>query len=142
MGYSQVSHCTSEFDVTDYIRSGKNTLAVLVLKWCDGTYLEDQDKFRMTGIFRDVYLLKRPEAVLYDYFTTTKLLGSTAEVEVCAKFLGSAAETVNIRIQDMDGNTVAAGGFKETAEGEYSHKAVFTIMEPKLWNPETPYLYP
>lgn len=58
MGYSQVSHCTSEFDVTDYIRSGKNTLAVLVLKWCDGTYLEDQDKFRMTGIFRDVYLLK------------------------------------------------------------------------------------
>lgn len=141
VGYSQVSHCTSEFDVTDYIRSGKNTLAVLVLKWCDGTYLEDQDKFRMTGIFRDVYLLKRPEAVLYDYFTTTKLLGSTADVEICAKFLGSAAETVNIRIQDMDGNTVAAGGFKETAEGEYSHKAVFTIMEPKLWNPETPYLY-
>lgn len=59
-----------------------------------------------------------------------------------AKFLAGAAETVNIRIQDMDGNTVAAGGFKETAEGEYSHKAVFTIMEPKLWNPETPYLYP
>ena len=141
VGYSQVSHCTSEFDVTDFIRNGKNTLAVLVLKWCDGTYLEDQDKFRMTGIFRDVYLLKRPEAVLYDYFTTTKLLGSTAEVEICAKFLGNAAETVNIRIQDMDGNTVAAGGFKETAEGEYSHKAVFTIMEPKLWNPETPYLY-
>ena len=79
VGYSQVSHCTSEIDVTDYIRSGKNTLAVLVLKWCDGTYLEDQDKFRMTGIFRDVYLLKRPEAVLYDYFTTTKLLGSTAD---------------------------------------------------------------
>ena len=141
VGYSQVSHCTSEFDVTDFIRNGKNTLAVLVLKWCDGTYLEDQDKFRMTGIFRDVYLLKRPEAVLYDYFTTTKLLGSAAEVEICAKFLGNAAETVNIRIQDMDGNTVAAGGFKETAEGEYSHKAVFTIMEPKLWNPETPYLY-
>ena len=141
VGYSQVSHCTSEFDVTDFIRNGKNTLAVLVLKWCDGTYLEDQDKFRMTGIFRDVYLLKRPEAVLYDYFTTTKLLGSTAEVEICAKFLGNAAETVNIRIRDMDGNTVAEGGFKETAEGEYSHKAVFTIMEPKLWNPEVPYLY-
>ena len=85
VGYSQVSHCTSDFDVTDFIRHGKNTLAVLVLKWCDGTYLEDQDKFRMTGIFRDVYLLKRPEAVLYDYFTTTKLLGSTAEVKICAK---------------------------------------------------------
>ena len=52
----------------DHLKEGTNTLAVLVLKWCDGTYLEDQDKFRMTGIFRDVYLLKRPESVLYDYF--------------------------------------------------------------------------
>lgn len=55
-GYSQVSHATSEFDVTDVIEEGENTIAVLVLKWCDGSYLEDQDKFRMSGIFRDVYL--------------------------------------------------------------------------------------
>ena len=60
IGYSQVSHCTSEFDVTEALTEGKNRLAVLVLKWCDGSYLEDQDKFRMSGIFRDVYLLKRP----------------------------------------------------------------------------------
>ena len=59
VGYSQVSHATSEFDVTDVLADGENTLAVLVLKWCDGTYLEDQDKFRMSGIFRDVYLLNR-----------------------------------------------------------------------------------
>ena len=71
VGYSQVSHATAEFDVTEFMRDGKNRLAVLVLKWCDGTYLEDQDKFRMTGIFRDVYILKRPENILYDYFTTT-----------------------------------------------------------------------
>ena len=142
VGYSEDSKLEAEFNLTPYLKPGqKNLIAFQVFRWCDGTYLEDQDKFRMTGIFRDVYLLKRPEAVLYDYFTTTKLLGSAAEVEICAKFLGNAAETVNIRIQDMDGNTVAAGGFKETAEGEYSHKAVFTIMEPKLWNPETPYLY-
>ena len=60
VGYSQVSHMTSEFDVTSLLEDGTNTLAVLVLKWCDGSYLEDQDKFRMSGIFRDVYLLKRP----------------------------------------------------------------------------------
>ena len=58
---SQVSPSTSEFDVTAMIRDGENTLAVLVVKWCDGSYFEDQDKFRMSGIFRDVYLLTRPE---------------------------------------------------------------------------------
>lgn len=52
---------TSEFDVTDVLREGENRISVLVMKWCDGSYLEDQDKFRMSGIFRDVYLLKRPE---------------------------------------------------------------------------------
>ena len=65
-GYSQVSHATSEFDVTDAIEEGENTIAVLVLKWCDGSYLEDQDKFRMSGIFRDVYLLKRPEKAVQE----------------------------------------------------------------------------
>ena len=72
VGYSQVSHSTSEFDVTPYIRAGENKLAVLVLKWCDGSYLEDQDKFRMSGIFRDVYLLKRPEQGIFDYFLKTQ----------------------------------------------------------------------
>ena len=54
VGYSQVSHSTSEFEVTQALDDGENTLVVLVLKWCDGSYLEDQDKFRMRGIFRDV----------------------------------------------------------------------------------------
>ena len=90
--YSQVAHATSEFDVTDHLKEGTNTLAVLVLKWCDGTYLEDQDKFRMTGIFRDVYLLKRPESVLYDYFTTTPIGENGAEIEIRANFLGRAMQ--------------------------------------------------
>ena len=70
-GYSQVSHATSEFDVTEALVNGENTLAVLVLKWCDGTYLEDQDKLRFTGIFRDVYLLVRPTDHIRDYFVHT-----------------------------------------------------------------------
>ena len=57
VGYSQVAHATSAFDVTSLIREGENSIHVLVLKWCDGTYFEDQDKFRQSGIFRDVYLL-------------------------------------------------------------------------------------
>ena len=61
VGYSQVSHSTSEFDISSYLTAGDNTLAVLVLKWCDGSYLEDQDKLRMSGIYRDVYLFARPQ---------------------------------------------------------------------------------
>ena len=73
VGYSQVAHSTSEFDVTDLLAEGANTIAVLVLKWCDGSYMEDQDKFRMSGIFRDVYLLDRPEHTVRDYFTHTAI---------------------------------------------------------------------
>lgn len=61
VGYSQVSHSTSEFDVTSFVHAGSNRIAVLVLKWCDGSYCEDQDKLRMSGIFRDVFLLYRPK---------------------------------------------------------------------------------
>ncbi|MEG1996618.1 MAG: beta-galactosidase, partial [Oscillospiraceae bacterium] len=68
VGYSQVSHSTSEFDVTSFLTHGENRLTVIVFKWCDGTYLEDQDKFRMSGIFRDVYMLLRPKNHLRDFF--------------------------------------------------------------------------
>ena len=143
VGYSQVAHATSEFDVTDHLKEGTNTLAVLVLKWCDGTYLEDQDKFRMTGIFRDVYLLKRPESVLYDYFTTTSIGENGAEIEIRANFLGesNAAENTKIVIRNHEENTVATGTFKKCEDGNFAYKAVLDITKPVLWNPEQPYLY-
>jgi len=105
VGYSQVSHSTSEFDVTDYVREGINKLAVLVLRWCDGTYMEDQDKFRMSGIFRDVYLLKRPENFIFDYFTTTKLTGDKAEVTVRIKPLQENITGI-IRVYDVENHEV------------------------------------
>lgn len=71
-GYSQVSHCTSEFDVTDLIKTGTNVLSVLVMKWCDGTYFEDQDKLRMSGIFRDVYLLMQPSKSCERFYGKTE----------------------------------------------------------------------
>ncbi|MBU5679993.1 glycoside hydrolase family 2 TIM barrel-domain containing protein [Blautia sp. MSJ-9] len=144
VGYSQVSHATSEFDVTAYMQEGTNRLAVLVLKWCDGTYLEDQDKFRMTGIFRDVYILKRPENVLYDYFTKTEIQGEKAKVEIQASFLGEKciSKDLEIQIRDMQGNLVQKGKFSPAdCGGAYNYRAEFVIDDPKLWTPETPYLY-
>lgn len=143
VGYSQVTHATSEFDVTTFLKEGTNVLAVLVLKWCDGTYLEDQDKFRMTGIFRDVYLVKRPENVLYDYFTTTSIQKNTAEIVIRANFVGEEkiAENTKILIQDDKGNPVVAGAFTKCEDGDFVYKAVFDITNPTLWNPEQPYLY-
>ena len=98
VGYSQVSHASREFDITDLVKNGSNTLAVLVLKWCDGTYLEDQDKFRMSGIFRDVYLLQRPDNAIYDYFTTTRIVDGNAEITSAGKVLkrSSACEDCNL----------------------------------------------
>ena len=87
VGYSQVSHSTSEFEITQFLTEGKNKLAVLVLKWCDGTYLEDQDKFRKSGIFRDVYILNRPQKAVFDYFTTTNISEDKTDVEISVNFI-------------------------------------------------------
>ena len=133
IGYSQVSHMTSEFDVTDVLQDGTNTVAVLVMKWCDGSYLEDQDKFRMSGIFRDVYILKRPEQAISDYHIKTKIEDMLAKVELDVKFYSSA--NVKISIEDKNGAVVAVGSIAE--EGT----AVLEIASPELWNTENPYLY-
>ena len=132
-GYSQVSHATSEFDVTDVIEEGENTIAVLVLKWCDGSYLEDQDKFRMSGIFRDVYLLKRPEKAVQDYRITTEITEACAKITLDISYYQETPVTVSV--EDAAG-TVAA-------QTEISKAGTVTleIANPELWNTEHPYLY-
>lgn len=132
-GYSQVPHATSEFDVTDLLNEGENTLAVLVLKWCDGSYLEDQDKFRMSGIFRDVYLLKRPEKTIRDYYITTDVEKDSVVVKLDMHFAESVETKVTI--EDKYGAVVARG---ETAENGVLE---LTVLNPVLWNAENPYLY-
>ena len=133
IGYSQVSHMTSEFDVTDVLQDGMNTVAVLVMKWCDGSYLEDQDKFRMSGIFRDVYILKRPKQAISDYHIKTRIEDMLAKVEIEMKFYSPL--NVKISIEDRNGAVVALGSIAE--EGT----AVLEIASPELWNTENPYLY-
>ena len=133
VGYSQVSHMTSEFDITDLLRDGENSIAVLVMKWCDGSYLEDQDKFRMSGIFRDVYILKRPKQAISDYHIKTRIEDMLAKVEIEMKFYSPL--NVKISIEDRNGAVVALGSIAE--EGT----AVLEIASPELWNTENPYLY-
>ncbi|MBR2406293.1 MAG: beta-galactosidase [Clostridia bacterium] len=129
VGYSQVSHAVSEWDITEHVHSGENELAVLVLKWCDGTYLEDQDKFRMSGIFRDVYLLYRPEEHLRDFTVTTPHCRAVA---VTPQFSG-APIAVTYTLTDESGTTVAQAVSTEAV--------TLSVPSPILWNAEHPYLY-
>ncbi|MCI6675776.1 MAG: DUF4981 domain-containing protein [Clostridiales bacterium] len=132
IGYSQVSHALSEFDVTSVMEEGENTLAVLVLKWCDGSYLEDQDKFRMSGIFRDVYLMKRPEQCIYDYFIRTSFDAEKATVSIETKYLD---RTIPVKVSVFDADGMLVTNFV------YEGNTSFEIVNPKLWNSEQPYLY-
>ncbi|MEG1427413.1 MAG: glycoside hydrolase family 2 TIM barrel-domain containing protein, partial [Oscillospiraceae bacterium] len=135
VGYSQVSHSTSEFDISDFLQEGENKLAVLVLKWCDGSYLEDQDKLRMTGIFRDVYVLSRPVSHVRDFYVKTVLDApyKNAEVTVSAQWNGEAIDT-DVVLFAPCGKELAR---KKLVDGSLC----FTVEDALLWNAETPYQY-
>ncbi len=135
--YSQVSHMTSEIDITDYLYAGDNTLAVVVLKWCDGSYLEDQDKFRLSGIFREVYLLARDPVHVTDVDVRTYLNDdfSAARAEVALKANGDTALTY--RLESPDGRTVGEGVCHVNGEENFS----LSVKTPALWSDEVPNLY-
>ena len=135
VGYSQVSHSPDEFDVTEFVKTGDNMLAVLVVKWCDGSYFEDQDKFRMSGIFRDVYLLLREEEHIADAVITTPLSKNyqKAAVEVACTF-NAGAPVVSAQLLNHEGKKVAAASAK-------NGKLHMEVPDPVLWNAEQPYLY-
>ena len=157
VGYSQVTHMTSEFDITPYVREGKNMLAVLVLKWCDGSYLEDQDKFRMSGIIRDVYILKRPKQCIYDYFIKTEQEKHLAKLRLELDYIGQKIP-VRITLEDaagkvleqkkIDSASLAAKEKEDLSSTEafavqdvWKAECTFEIPDPILWNAEHPYLY-
>lgn len=122
-GFTQGSHLTAEFDISDFVHAGTNTIRVIVRKWCCGSYLESQDAIRLHGIFRDVTLISRPEGHIFDINITTR--GSdvfcTAD-RPCAIFL-------------YDGDTLLDRAV--ASEG----KCCFHVESPHLWSSETPYLY-
>ena len=130
-GYSQVSHHTSEFDITDMLTEGSNRITVAVLKWCDGTYLEDQDKFRLSGIFRDVYVLSRPEKRLEDY----RILAEP-DAEFKNGILKLCFYGTDVHFRLLDGDTVLAEG-----DAKDGTEVTGTIENVHLWSAESPYLY-
>lgn len=136
VGYSQVSHSTSEFDITDFVHEGTNTITVLVLKWCDGSYFEDQDKFRMSGIFRDVYMLYRPQNHIRDFFVKTALKNDykQAEISVELDFLGDQL-SVGYVLLDVNTKNIIQ-------EGQASGNCIsINLNHPQLWSAEAPNLY-
>lgn len=121
-GYTQGSHLQAEFDISDFVRTGENTVVVKVRKWCSGSYLEDQDFFRFNGIFRDVYVLSRPEGHIEDFSVTTDQ--NTVSIDLA----GGA------KISLYDGNQLLESR-------ECGDHAEFTVENAVLWNAEKPYLY-
>lgn len=143
VGYSQVSHATSEFEISGLLQDGINRLAVLVLKWCDGSYMEGQDKFRTSGIFRDVYILIRPKEAIQDYFVTTELNNdySEAEVNVRMKYLDKEVRT-KVALYDAEGSIIGKAEVSaDEGDAEYPFAAKINVIAPYLWNAEEPYLY-
>ncbi|MDD6735767.1 MAG: glycoside hydrolase family 2 TIM barrel-domain containing protein [Clostridiales bacterium] len=122
-GYSQGSHLQAEFDISEFVKKGENTVTAKVRKWCCGSYLEDQDFFRFNGIFRDVYILSRPQGHIRDI----KIITDGDVIK--AKFDGSA----DVKLLDMDGSLIAEKSAENGVE--------FAVENPVKWNAEKPYLY-
>ena len=124
-GYSQISHATSEFDITDFVVNGENKLDVVVLKWCASSYLECQDKFRFSGIFRSVYILKRPNERITDYFFNTDIVGKDGRLH----FKNESEVDVYLKFN------------KKTVFVEKGKTVEIFVKNVKIWSAENPYLY-
>lgn len=156
VGYTEGANNVSEFDITKYLRTGKNNVAVQVIRWSDGSYLEGQDMWHMSGIHRDVYLVATPKTYLADHYikatvtpgSTTAATGSAAtsvDLTVCNRDKTAAKKTVTVTLFDPSGKEVkklksdfifAAGDSLKTQTVDFG-----TLSGVKLWSAETPTLY-
>lgn len=137
VAYSQVSHMTSDIILNDFLVDGENTIRVLVLKWCDGSYLEDQDKIRSSGIIREVYLLFRDPVHIKDLFVKTELADDFASGKIKAEIELDGSGEVEYSLRTPSGELVAEG------KTELGTKALVSIdvASAVLWSDETPELY-
>lgn len=146
VGYSQNSMSPAEFDVTKYLREDQNRLAVEVYRWSDGSYLEDQDMWRLSGIFRSVELWVRPLVHIADYHVTAlpnhdfSQANVTADIALCNT---SKKTAKNLKVVlKLDGKTIE-GDLKSLAAGDTTHiKLTYLMNSPRLWSAEKPNLYP
>ncbi len=130
-GFSEVSHATAQFDITDKLKTGENVIIAAVLKWCFGTYLEDQDKFRLSGIFRDVYIISRPDRHIEDVRINSVPDAGFKNGTLSITVTGNAAD-----ISVYYGDTLIAQG-----RAEDGRQLDITVQNIVLWNSESPCLY-
>ena len=122
VGYSQGTRLPAEFDITEYIQAGENVVTAAVIRWSDGSFLEDQDHWRMAGIYRDVFLYAKPKANIFDYFVYAELdetyQEATIKVDVQAAKLNAKLSlngyVVEAQLYDAEGRSV----FEEAMCGE------------------------
>ncbi|SUI82909.1 Beta-galactosidase [Serratia quinivorans] len=149
VGYSQDSRLPAEFDLSPWLQAGENRLAVMVLRWCDGSYLEDQDMWRMSGIFRDVSLLHKPATHLSDIRITTPLYDSFRRGELVAEVHINQPAQHRVQLQlwrdgQLVGEKTQAFGSEIIDErGAYEDRTTLRLPmeQPALWSAETPTLY-
>ena len=140
VGYSEDSKMAAEFDVTRYVRPGKNLIAMQIYRWCDGSYLEDQDFWRLSGIGREVYLYARHPMHIEDVFITPDLDADYRDgrLDVVAK-VSKAGGTVELELKDKEGRVVEVK--TERPDGKGNIHTVFEVNNPDKWSAEDPNLY-
>ena len=137
VGYSEDSKLEAEFDITRYVRPGKNLLAFQVFRWCDGSYLEDQDFFRYSGVGRDCYLYAREKNRIEDIRVSPSLDDGyqNGQLEISLKLKGKTK--AEVRLLDAKGKIIDGG----SVSGQGIHKMMFHVHNTHNWTSETPYLY-
>lgn len=150
VGYTQGANNDAEFRITPYVKTGKNTIAVEVYRWCDGSYLEDQDMFRLSGIHRDVYLVATPKIRLRDIHLTSSISDNLNEAELRIKTnmhnYGKKVKDATLHIslltpQGKSIHSIAVSTGQMDSEVENICESKITISNPLLWSAETPNLY-
>jgi len=138
VGYSQVSHMTSEFDLSGYLAPGRNKITVAVLKWCDGSYLEDQDKYRSSGIFREVYLLYRDREYIEDIYVRYEVSEDRKSVAPRVEITSKGKVFVTCEVQSPNGERLSVTNGTVDGEGVLT---LPKIENAALWSDECPTLY-
>lgn len=146
VGYSQGSKTPAEFNITKYLKKGKNLLAVEVYRWSDGSYLEDQDFWRLSGITRDVYLLKREKTHIRDFWSQANLENNYVDgkfnLDIELESFKTGNFSVEVVLLDAEKKEIYTDNKEVTADiGKTTINFEKSISKPKQWNAENPYLY-
>ena len=142
VGYSQDSRLPAEFDITPFIKAGKNRIAAMVLRWSDGSYLEDQDMWWLSGIFRSVQLMHKTDDRINDFrVTPTNCLESTAQLDISALIEGSNAHSLLARLYLDDSLVSSEEKLLACAAKSGWHNLQLQLDDPLLWSDECPTLY-